>query len=334
MVYKIEYNNIIVSLLLLIGAGYIYNKLKLNIETGDKRDDLDIIKKYFLDEQDDNYIRKLSSIKKPIIWIHIDYEKNSRKWDSFMSRNTYKFNQDYLFLTINSIIKHCAQDFHICLIDDNSFKKLIDGWNIDLNKLAGENREQIRKLAIFKLLYLYGGVYIENSFIMFKNIKSIYDDSVESHKPIFGEQISHSTTSHVLDFVPSSNFIICTKNNKEINEIIKFLEINISTDNTSESCILEVLNKFLLKKLLNNNISCIDGRFLGIKDDKNNIITIDSLMSSNFLKLDDNIYCVFIPRKELEKRVNYNWFTYLNMREVLTANTNISKYLLLSNDTM
>ena len=65
----------------------------------------------------------MSSIKKPILWVHIDYKKNSRNWESFYSRSNNDINQDYLYLTIRSIIDNCGDDSHICLIDDNSFSK-------------------------------------------------------------------------------------------------------------------------------------------------------------------------------------------------------------------
>ena len=53
-----------------------------------------------LEEQRDD----LAQSKKPIVWIHIPYEINSRSWDSFYSRNSENLNQPYLYLTIESII--------------------------------------------------------------------------------------------------------------------------------------------------------------------------------------------------------------------------------------
>ena len=66
-----------------------------------------------------------------------------------------------------------------------------------------------------------------------------------------------------------------------------------------------------------------------LKDIDNNPITIDQLVSSNFLDLDLDSYALYIPRDELLKRNCYNWFVYLKPEEVLQQNTNISKYLLL-----
>ena len=81
-----NYNNLVISILILLAAGYVYNQFKINQDKDDNLEEINIIKKYLLNENTDINNNKLYN--KPIIWIHIDYEKNSRKWDSFMSRNS------------------------------------------------------------------------------------------------------------------------------------------------------------------------------------------------------------------------------------------------------
>ena len=66
-------------------------------------------------------------------------------------------------------------------------------------------------------------------------------------------------------------------------------------------------------------------------DSKNKIIDLESLMGSTYLDLNTNAYSLYIPRKDLLKRTAYNWFVYLNTKEVLESNTNVGKYLLISN---
>ena len=73
----------------------VYNKFQLNVEKDDKLHELNIIKKYLLNEQDYYTIEQLSAIKKPIIWIHIEYDRNLRKWESFGSRNTTYLDNPY-----------------------------------------------------------------------------------------------------------------------------------------------------------------------------------------------------------------------------------------------
>ena len=51
---KINYKNLIISVLLLFAASFIYNKFKINVENNDKIEELNIIKKYLLNEHPDN----------------------------------------------------------------------------------------------------------------------------------------------------------------------------------------------------------------------------------------------------------------------------------------
>ena len=79
--------------------------------------------------------------------------KNSRLWSSFYSRTSHELNQPYLHLTIKSIIEKCGESFNICLIDDQSFEKIIPGWTINLDNLASPIKNHIRQLALARMLY-------------------------------------------------------------------------------------------------------------------------------------------------------------------------------------
>ena len=65
-------------------------------------------------------------------------------------------NQGYIELCINTIMKHCSKSFKICLIDDESFSRLMPEWDIDLNKLADPIKSHVRQYAFVRLLYKYG----------------------------------------------------------------------------------------------------------------------------------------------------------------------------------
>ena len=147
-----KYINLAASILLLLAVGYIYNKFQIKVDTDDKLYELNIIQKYLLNENDYYTIDKLSSIKKPIIWIHIEYDRNLRKWESFGSRSSDNLNQDYLYLTLRSIINKCSDYFHVVLIDDDSFSTLLEDWKIDLRNFGNSQKENIRQLALIKVL--------------------------------------------------------------------------------------------------------------------------------------------------------------------------------------
>lgn len=329
---KVNYNNLIISILILFAAGYVYDKFKLNISTSDKVYELNIIKKYLLNEHNDFTLEQLSSIKKPILWIPIDYEKNSRKWESFGTRNSNELNQDYLYLTLRSIINKNSDYFHIILIDDDSYKLLLDNWSIELNKIGDPQKTYFRKLALAKVLYKFGGILMEPSFVMFKSLENIYNNILKTKKISVCEFPNKSSNSQSINTMPSMNFIGCIKECPKMHEFVNHLEILFSKDYTNEINIEDLINKWLFYNTQNKEIEYIDGKYLGIRDSNNKLIELDRLLGSSFLELNNNSYGLYIPKDDLLKRNAYNWFVYLNSMEVLESNTNIGKYLLISNN--
>lgn len=327
-----NYNNLIISILIMFAAGYIYDKFKINTERDDKRQELNIIKKYLLNTDDDSVIDQLSAIKKPIIWIHIDYKKNARNWESFGSRNSYELNQNYLYLTIRSIINKCSDYFHVVLIDDDSFGKIIPEWKVDLNKIAEPLKNTMRTLGIMKILYDYGGITMENSFILFKSLKPIYEKILKTQKMCVSEFPNTSIDSYKMFYMPNTKFIGCIQNCPKMYEFINHLEILVSNDYTNELNLDDLINKWLYMQVQNDYINYIDGKFMGTKQNNNKMIQLEDLMSASYLDLDMKTYGLYIPRDELLKRTAYNWFVSLTTTEVLESNTNIGKYLLLSNN--
>ena len=120
-----EYIKIASLFMILMTIGVFYRRYddKLLRESKDRNDSA--IRDYLITDPD-----KLGAIStsRPILWIPIHYSYNSRKWQSFGSRSSYDLNQPYIYLTVKSIIKYCKDSFHVCLVDDDSYVKLMPGW--------------------------------------------------------------------------------------------------------------------------------------------------------------------------------------------------------------
>ena len=144
--------NILILLFILIVLGFLYRRFEDKIIREENTDNSKAIQNYLLDDV------TLAKSKKPILWIHVPYEYNSRNWLSFGSRSSFDLNQPYLYLTVRSIIKQCDKSFTICIIDDKSFKRLIPDWNINMSSTSNPILSNIRTLGIMKLLFRYGGL--------------------------------------------------------------------------------------------------------------------------------------------------------------------------------
>jgi hypothetical protein len=202
---------------------------------------------------------------------------------------------------------------------------------VDLTKVGNIQKENIRTLGLMKVLYKYGGILMEPSYILFKTLKPIYEKIISTGKPSVGEFVNESVDSHIMNFGPSLKFVGCVKNCPKIHELGKHLEIMVNKDHTFSSKLEGQLSNWLYNKSESGEINYIDGKFLGTRDSKNKTIDLGSLLGSSYLDMNTNAYGLYIPRKDLLKRTAYNWFVYLNTQEVLESNTNIGKYLLISN---
>ena len=130
-------------------------------------DEYELIRKYLLN--DTSY-----GNNKPKLWIHSKYINRSQVWISNESSCPTELEHPYINLTVESIVKYCHHDFNICLIDDNSFSKLIPEWNDDINSLPDPHKKNHRDLGMVTLLYIYGGIIVPNSFLCIKNLKEMF----------------------------------------------------------------------------------------------------------------------------------------------------------------
>jgi hypothetical protein len=297
-----------------------YIAMKFNSNSNHTIDEYELIKKYLLNES------PLYGYNRPKLWIHSKYELNARKWKDFQSRTSTDLNQPYLHLTIKSIINHCGNDFNICLIDDESFSKLIPNWDIDLVTIAEPMKSYYRELGLLQLLYFYGGMVVPNSFVCLKNLMSLYTDS---DKPFFCENINRSLNlmkqKNRSLFLPSTFFMGAKKNNHIIKSLIEDLKNanrftqEIEFQNNTSTTVLDLAKSDQVRVIL--------GQMIGTKTNHRKQILIDDLMGENYLDLSDDIYGVYIPADEVLLRTKYLWFAYLSQEEILDSNMIITKYL-------
>ena len=331
---KLVFNSkYVIFFIILFGLSYFYKQLKLDEDTNTSAYYYRMVNKHLLN------INSLGGNNKPYLWIHLHAdntiipEVNSRNWISFKSRNTKDVNQPYQYLTIKSIIDKCGDDFNITLIDDESFKKIIPNWSVDLKTVANPIRTHIRELALASLLNIYGGLIVPSSFICLKSLKPLYDANINENKMFVGEFLNNTSSASNIsnaanNFMPSTKLIGCNANNDLMKEYIKFLEVQNSTDFGAQSDFLGKTNEWLNNAVNNNKINNIDGFYIGTKKSCGKPVLVDDLVGSAFLDLHDDAIGVYVPWDELIQRTAYQWLTRMSPQQVLESNTVIGKTLL------
>jgi len=317
--------NYIILFLLLIGLGILYRRFeeKRLLEENDGTDKA--IQKYLLNEA------SLAKTKKPILWIHVPYEYNSRKWLSFGSRSSFDLNQPYLYLTVKSILQQCEDSFTICLIDDQSFQNLIPDWSIDMSRLSSPILENVRKMALMKLIYIYGGLLCPISFLCLKDLIGLYNKGTRGDKMFLCETNDRNVTSTTQNFYPSLSFSGANKENPMVGQLIDFMQRIISVDYTAQSTFLGDFDRWCESRVKKHQINLIPGVDIGTKTVDDQPILLEDLISQQYLNIYPQTYGILIPADELLNRRQYGWFVRMSQKQVLQSNTIIGSYLLIAN---
>jgi len=315
-----------ITITVILAASYLASKFNQSFQNNDE---YDMIKKYLLNDS------PLYGFNRPKIWIHSKYEINARKWKDFQSRNTTDLNQPYLHLTIKTIINHCGEDFNICLIDDESFSKLIPSWDIDLNKVAEPMKSQFRQMGMAQLVYYYGGMVLPNSFLCIKNLKSFYENGIANSRPFVCEQVNHTTNlknqKFKLLFVPDLYVMGAVKNDPTILELIEYLKArNKTTLFNSEPEFVGDTSQWCLDAIKTQKLNLVGGELIGVKTQARKTILLENLMEEEYLDLSQKAVGIYIPADEILKRPKFQWFSVVSSEEVLKTNAIVSKYLMAS----
>ena len=314
-----------IAYLLIMLIGFIYNKYKKTIDVEEQYSDGELIQKYLLDGS------SLTKNNKPILWIHIEFDKNARSWESFGSRTSDNLNQPYQYLTIRNIIEHCGESFNVCLIDDESFAKIIPEWRTRVEHLPRPLRGHMRDLALATVLHLYGGMVLPSSFICFKNLRPLYDTHLGKANVVMGELRTTSSLATEKQYSPSTKMMGCHKFDPVMKEYMEYLmEIN-QKDQTSDMDFSGETTLWWMAKqaAAPSALSLIPAEELGVKTTTNKPVLIEELLADNDVPLSPNTVGIYIPEQDILKRSKFQWFARLSPKQVLESNTLVGKYLLL-----
>lgn len=317
-------SNYIILFIILISLGILYQKYLEKQSTVVSFDDYGEIKKYLLKD------KTLDKSKKPLIWIHIPYEYNSRHWTSFGSRSNEELNQPYLYLTVKTIIKNCDESFKIVMIDDGSFEKLIPDWSINISLLSDPMKCYVRQLAMAKLIYTYGGINVPISFLCFRDLIGLYHRGTNDDTMFVCENYDSNITSTNKLFYPNAGFMGAKKENETVKQFIDFMERKISEDYTAESKFLGEIDTWCNNKIAKGRMRLIVGTDVGTKTVDDEVVTVETLLGDDYIHFYGKMYGIWIPDKMILKRNHYEWFVRMSPEQIFQSHFILAKYMVLA----
>lgn len=318
----------IYKILLLLGIlailSYISKQIKKDEEEINKYDNSNSINKYLLKHDE---ILKSS---KPLLWIHIPRELNSKNGSNFGEPNSYNVNQPYIYLTVRSIIEKCGESFTVCLIDDDSFKKILPGWNINMDKIKSPILDNVRTMGILKIMYLYGGLTCPKSFLCQRDMMDVYNLSFKNKQLVAFERQNEGLYKLQSQYVIDTEFIATYPQNETIKLMSSYMEELISTDYTNETIIMDRCGMEFEKYVKEGKILKLDGVDIGIKKSDQTEVFVEDLMTSDYIQFSNSRYGIYIPGAKISKRRKYEWFTNINAHDIMISDTTLGKQILLT----
>jgi hypothetical protein len=332
MVFTIsnKYFYSLVALVLVIIVSYVGKTIQEKLEP---HDESKYIKDFLLNDS------PLYGNNKPKIWIHTQYEINARNWIKFQSRNSTDLNQPYIHLTIKTIVSHCSKDFNICLIDDDTFEKLIPSWDIDMSRTPEPNKHRIRTLGLLRLVHIYGGMVVPNSFICRTNLREFYDRHTGGGAFAcegVNRYLNKQQDPRHLKFIPKFEFFGAKKNNEAIAQLIEFAKTQ-AKEFSAEPDFLGSLSYYAVNLASasiageegDKRLTVVDGREIGIKTTKGAPIGVDEFMGDGFIDVDPDAVGILLPYDDILARNKYAWFAALSKEDILSSDNVIcAKHLI------
>jgi hypothetical protein len=319
-----DFINYASTMVILIFIGILYDRYKRKYDLDDEDKQYKLIREYLLQDS------SLATTKKPLLWIHVEHNKNARKWLDFYSRSTDDLNQPYQHLSVASIINHCGESFNIVIIDDNTFGKIIPGWVHDMSSIPDPIKSNLRQLALCKALYYYGGLLVPSSFVCGRDLIQLYERNTKSPDIFFGEFINTNITRQygITDFFPTNKFMGCKRESECMKSLVTYVEGLISRDYTDEHNFEGAIARKCYQYISENKANKICGGLLGVKSKKGKPIVIDELLGNTFVDFVPGCYGLYIPYDDILKRTKYEWFARMDMEQVLRSETVLGKILL------
>ena len=315
-----SFSNLTVSIFVILGMLIIYDKISKHDRLVSESKQY---KQYLVNQDGVENI----DIKKPILWVHVTNHQNARWWQSFYSRNSEYLNQPYLFLTIQSIISKNREDFNIALIDDDSFSKIIPGWSHDVSKMADPIRTHMRTIALTKLLSLYGGLLVPNSFACSRPLIDLFHDGLADKDMFVCEDIPSSVVSNTNIYYPNIRFMGCVTKSPTMMKLNNYVVNTVSGNYTDEISFSGVITKYCHQLAINREINIISGSKIGIKKQDNTPVELDDLFNSKVIELDPASFGLYVPEDRILQRIKYGYFPRMSVKQVLESQIFVGKFI-------
>lgn len=244
------------------------------------------------------------------LWIPIEHAVNARYWPSFGSRLTNRVNKPYFSLCIETIVKNAGAEYEVVIIDDASYGALIPGWDIEMGLVAEPMKSNIRTLALWKVLYYYGGVLCPPSTVCLKSFS--YLESAAPTELFSVEEVATAYSDNLYQANP--RFVGCRKENTGMLNMITDLESLLSSDSTDAVAFTGGIQTIMAQC---KDMSVVNGKLVGSRNVSGRPVGLDGLFEG--VEFSPESVCLVLPERAIDARLKYGWFSRMSQDQVMTS---------------
>ena len=244
------------------------------------------------------------------LWIPIEHAVNARYWPSFGSRMTNRVNKPYFSLCIETIVKNAGPEYEVVIIDDASYGALIPGWDIEMGLVTEPMKSNIRTLALWKVLYYYGGVLCPPSTVCLKSFS--YLESAATTELFSIEHVATAYSENLYQANP--RFVGCHKENAGMLKMITELESLLSSDSTDAVAFTGGIQSIMAQC---KSISVVNGKLVGSRNVSGYPVSLDGLFEG--VEFSPELVCLILPEQAIDARYKYEWFSRMSQEQVLNS---------------
>ena len=258
---------------------------------------------------------------KPKLWVYLNTDYNSRKWNSFYSQSNTSHVPDYIKICLETIKNNCEDDFDIKIVNQKNISEYLPNLKIN-NK---HNHDYIKDVVAANLLLEYGGIFMPASTLVLNKLDGLYRKVIDKNLYFAGFNCDSDEYRCNLgnDFRLNQSVYLAPANSPVINEFVSNLKqiegghkSDYSFSKTGQSLLSKILKKYSgMVKLFPASVS-------GTRDCVMKSITPDNLLSKNVTILLDpeTTLMVTFKRSEIEENTKYNWFARNSKQQILLSN--------------
>ena len=244
------------------------------------------------------------------IWIPIEHNLNARYWPSFGSRLTNRVNKPYLSLCIKTVVKNAGPEYEVVIVDDASYGALIPGWDIEMNRVSEPMRNNLRTLALWKVLYYYGGVLCPASTVCVNRMSDLVGAATTQLFSV--EQLATAYSDNLYQANP--RFVGCPREHEGMLKMITELESLLSSDSTDAVAFTGGIQAILARS---KSISVVNGKMVGSRTVSGCPVTLDGLFEG--VEFSPELVCLILPEQKIDARVKYGWFSRMSQGQVMKS---------------